>query len=133
MSNPKNNPVVLLVGADESLQKIVAYHLKKNGHEAEFAETVSEAVARSESQVVCAVVNLPVGVDTEGLAVLRQFREQRPQVPVIVLAERGDSSNGLEAIQLGAFDYVTKPLEIGAFVATVSAAVRTGRKLQCSS
>ncbi|MEY4692693.1 MAG: hypothetical protein RIT19_3018 [Verrucomicrobiota bacterium] len=130
MSNPKNNPVVLLVGADESLQKIVAYHLKKNGHEAEFAETVSEAVARSESQVVCAVVNLPVGVDTEGLAVLRQFREQRPQVPVIVLAERGDSSNGLEAIQLGAFDYVTKPLEIGAFVATVSAAVRTGTSMR---
>ncbi|MFM8880175.1 MAG: sigma-54-dependent transcriptional regulator [Verrucomicrobiota bacterium] len=133
MSTPKNDPVVLLVDADEALQKIIAYHFKKSGYELQVAETGSEAMAKAESPVTCAVVNLLMGDGTDGMAVLRHLRQQRPEIPVIVLADRGDSANGLAAIQAGAFDYVTKPLEIGAFVATISAAVRTGASLRQSA
>ena len=128
MSIPKGNNRVLLVEADDSIQRIVAYHLKKSGFEAEFAETGEAAIAQSQIPPVCAVIDLMIP-GTSGLSVLQYFRENLPQVPVIAMAGRGDATDGLTAIRSGAFDYVTKPLDVGAFVATVSAAVRTGQSL----
>jgi two-component system response regulator HydG len=128
VSITKGNNRILLVEADDSIQRIIAYHLKKAGFEAEFAETGEAAIAQSQNPPVCAVVDLMIP-GTSGLAVLRHFREHLSQVPVIAMAGRGDATDGLTAIRSGAFDYVTKPLDVGAFVATVSAAVRTGQSL----
>jgi two-component system response regulator HydG len=128
VSITKGNNRILLVEADDSIQRIIAYHLKKAGFEAEFAETGEAAIAQSQNPPVCAVVDLMIP-GTSGLAVLKHFREHLSQVPVIAMAGRGDATDGLTAIRSGAFDYVTKPLDVGAFVATVSAAVRTGQSL----
>lgn len=128
MSIAKGNNRVLLVEADDSIQRIVAYHLKKAGFEAEFAETGDAAIAQSQNTPICAVIDLMIP-GTSGMSVLKHFREHLPQVPVIAMAGRGDAMDGLTAIRAGAFDYVTKPLDVGAFVATVSAAVRTGHSL----
>ena len=128
MSTAKGNNRVLLVEADDSIQRIVAYHLKKSGFEVEFAETGEAAIAQSQNPPVCAVIDLMIP-GLSGMSVLKHFREHLSQVPVIAMAGRGDTSDGLTAIRSGAFDYVTKPLDVGAFVATVSAAVRTGQSL----
>ncbi len=128
MSIAKGNNRVLLVEADDSIQRIVAYHLKKAGFEAEFAETGDAAIAQSQNTPICAVIDLMIP-GTSGMSVLKHFREHLPQVPVIAMAGRGEAMDGLTAIRAGAFDYVTKPLDVGAFVATVSAAVRTGHSL----
>jgi DNA-binding response OmpR family regulator len=125
VSIAKGNNRVLLVEADDSIQRIVAYHLKKAGFEAEFAETGDAAIAQSQNTPICAVIDLMIP-GTSGMSVLKHFREHLPQVPVIAMAGRGEAMDGLTAIRAGAFDYVTKPLDVGAFVATVSAAVRTG-------
>lgn len=132
MSGAKGNNRVLLIEADDSIQRIVAYHLKKAGFEAEFAETGDAAMAAIQNPPVCAVVDLMIP-GTEGMTVLKRFREQAPQVPVIAMAGRGDTADGLTAIRAGAFDYVTKPLDVGAFVATISAAARAGQTQQPSS
>jgi two-component system response regulator HydG len=128
VSIAKGNNRVLLVEADDSIQRIVAYHLKKAGFEAEFAETGDAAIAQSQNTPICAVIDLMIP-GTSGMSVLKHLREHLPQVPVIAMAGRGDAMDGLTAIRSGAFDYVTKPLDVGAFVATVSAAVRTGHSL----
>jgi len=123
---------VLLVEADDSIQRIVAYHLKKAGFEAEFAESEDAAMAAIQNLPVCAVVDLMIP-GTEGMTVLKRFREVAPQVPVIAMAGRGDAADGLTAIRAGAFDYVTKPLDVGAFVATIAAAARAGQTQQPAS
>jgi two-component system, NtrC family, response regulator HydG len=128
VGNAKRNNKVLLAEADDSIQRIIAYHLKKAGFEAEFADSGETAIALSQNPPVCAVIDLMIP-GTSGLAVLQHFRENLPQVPVIAMAALGDATDGLAAIRSGAFDYVTKPLDVGAFVATVSAAVRTGQSL----
>lgn len=129
MSLVRENNRVLLVEADDSIQRIVAYHLKKAGFEPDMVETGEAAIARTEPPPVCAVVDLMIP-GTSGMEVLKHFREHFPQVPVIAMAGRGEAADGLTAIRSGAFDYVTKPLDIGAFVATVSAAVRAGHSLR---
>ena len=123
---------MLLVEADDSIQRIVAYHLKKAGFEAEFAESEDAAMAAIQNLPVCAVVDLMIP-GTEGMTVLKRFREVAPQVPVIAMAGRGDAADGLTAIRAGAFDYVTKPLDVGAFVATIAAAARAGQTQQPAS
>lgn len=128
VSIAKGNNRVLLVEADDSIQRIIAYHLKKAGFETEFAETSEAAIAQSQNPPACAVIDLMIP-GTGGLSVLKHFREHLMQVPVIAMARRGDATDGLTAIRSGAFDYVTKPLDVGAFVATISAAVRTGQSL----
>ena len=132
MSGAKGNNRVLLVEADDSIQRIVAYHLKKAGFEAEFAESEDAAMAAIQNLPVCAVVDLMIP-GTEGMTVLKRFREVAPQVPVIAMAGRGDAADGLTAIRAGAFDYVTKPLDVGAFVATIAAAARAGQTQQPAS
>lgn len=129
MTAAVENNKVLLVESDDSIQRIVSYHLKKAGYEAEFAETGDQAIALSHNPPVCVVIDLMIP-GASGMTVLKHFREQWPQVPVIAMAGRGEASEGLTAIRSGAFDYVTKPLDVGAFVATVSAAVRTGHSLR---
>ena len=109
MTAAVENNRVLLVESDDSIQRIVSYHLKKAGYEAEFAETGDQAIALSHNPPVCVVIDLMIP-GASGMTVLKHFREQLPQVPVIAMAGRGEASEGLTAIRLGAFDYVTKPL-----------------------
>ena len=80
MSIAKGNNRVLLVEADDSIQRIVAYHLKKAGFEAEFAETGEAAIAQSQNPPVCAVIDLMIP-GSSGLSVLKYFRENLSQVP----------------------------------------------------
>ena len=47
-----------------------------------------------------------------GFEVLRRIKAQHPQLPVILLTGRGSEKEGVKGMQLGAFDYLMKPLNI---------------------
>ncbi|CAL9415053.1 Transcriptional regulatory protein KdpE [Actinosynnema sp. ALI-1.44] len=70
------------------------------------------------------VVVLDLGLpDLDGIAVIRALRE-RSTVPIVVLSARVDSADKVAALDAGADDYVTKPFEVGEFLARIRAAVR---------
>ena len=129
MFSTVENNRVLLVESDESIQRIVSHHLRRAGYEAVFAVTGDQALAQSSTPPVCAVIDLMIP-GTSGMTVLKHFREHLPQVPVVAMAGSAEPADGLTAIREGAFDYVSKPLDVGSFVATVSAAVRAGLSLR---
>lgn len=60
----------------------------------------------------------------DGLTVLKRVREVRPTLPVIVLTARGDESDRVKGLQLGADDYVVKPFSVVELVARVRAVLR---------
>ncbi len=132
MSVPNDKHRVLVVDEDDSLSRIVAHHLKKIGCEVLVAETGDEAMTLVDPRPTCAVLDLGKGGRVDGMRFLGRFLKTLPGIPVVVMAEPGEVPRGLEAIRAGAFDYVTKPLDIGAFLATVSAAIRTGSSLRRS-
>jgi two-component system KDP operon response regulator KdpE len=71
------------------------------------------------------LVILDLGLpDVPGLELLRQIRARREDLPIVVLSSRGDEAAKVEALDLGADDYVTKPFGMEELLARMRAALR---------
>jgi two-component system KDP operon response regulator KdpE len=76
------------------------------------------------------LVILDLGLpDMHGLELLR-LRERKENVPIVVLSSRGDEVAKVEALDLGADDYVTKPFGMGELLARIRAALRHQLQIQ---
>jgi two-component system, OmpR family, KDP operon response regulator KdpE len=114
---------ILLVDDDAALLSTLSLNLRARGHDVLTADTGEGAleVARgTDPDVVVLDLGLP---DLPGTEVLRQLRVWSA-VPVIVLSARHGSDDKVQALDLGADDYVTKPFGIDELMARLRAAVR---------
>ena len=114
---------ILLVDDDAALLSTLSINLRARGHEvltADTGEGALEAARAGDPDVVILDLGLP---DLAGTEVLRQLRVWSA-VPVIVLSARHGSDDKVQALDLGADDYVTKPFGIDELVARLRAAVR---------
>lgn len=101
---------LLVVDDDRHIQNAMADYLRSLGYRTETASTCGEAVERMEEfpfQVVVCDVNLP---DKDGFELLQWSREHAPDTAVILLTGFGTIESAVEAIRMGAFDYLTKPV-----------------------
>jgi two-component system nitrogen regulation response regulator GlnG len=83
-----------------------------------------EAVAQGRPEVVILDINLP---DLPGLQVFRHIRELDARIPVIFITGHGTTDTAIEAIKLGAYDYLLKPLELAPLRALVDRAFEISR------
>jgi DNA-binding NtrC family response regulator len=83
-----------------------------------------EQAARHDPDVVVLDINLP---DQPGLEVFRQLRERDARVPVIFITGHGTTETAIEAMKLGAFDYLLKPLELASLEELVGRAFEISR------
>jgi two-component system KDP operon response regulator KdpE len=114
---------ILLVDDDAALLSTLSLNLRARGHEvitADTGEGALESARSGDPDVVILDLGLP---DLPGTEVLRQLRVWSA-VPVIVLSARHGSDDKVQALDLGADDYVTKPFGIDELVARLRAAVR---------
>src|SRR5881275_703994 len=104
---------LLIVEDKESLAHMLRETVEAEGLEADVAHDGREAMARIASGrryfAVLTDLRMP-GAD--GIAVLRQVRESDPDCPVIVMTAFGTIDNAVEAMRLGAFDFVQKPVDV---------------------
>ena len=101
---------LLVVDDDRHIQNAMADYLRSLGYRTETASTCGEAVERMEEfpfQVVVCDVNLP---DKDGFELLQWSRDNAPDTAVILLTGFGTIESAVEAIRMGAFDYLTKPV-----------------------
>jgi two-component system, NtrC family, response regulator AtoC len=101
---------ILVIDDDPGFRKLLETILVAEGFSIESGGTVADAWrlgARRQFQLVLTDLKLP---DGDGLAVLRWFREHAPEVPVIVITAFGTVGSAVEAMKLGAVDYLGKPL-----------------------
>lgn len=101
---------LLVVDDDRHIQNAMADYLRSLGHRTETATTCGEAIERMEEfpfEVVVCDVNLP---DKDGFELLQWTRENAPETAVILLTGYGTIESAVEAIRMGAFDYLTKPV-----------------------
>src|SRR3989449_1934857 len=86
--------------------------LADHGYEAEVASTGEQALElleRLQPDVVFADVRLP---GMSGLDLLKRIRDFDPVIPVIMVTAYGSIEGAVEAVKLGAFDYVKKPVDL---------------------
>jgi two-component system KDP operon response regulator KdpE len=111
------------VDDEVSIQRTVGPLLRSRGDEVEVAGTGAEALALLESGMPDLIV-LDLGLpDLEGTEVCRRIRAQS-QVPVIVLSARSGERDKVNALDLGADDYVTKPFGPEELLARIRVALR---------
>ena len=114
---------VLCVDDDEQVRGLIARVLASAGHECVAAANADEARDLLASQQFAAVlcdINLP---GRSGLDLLRELRAQHPDVAPVMVTGRDDPSIANQALDLGAFGYVTKPFAPNELLIDVSNAL----------
>jgi two-component system response regulator FlrC len=102
---------ILVVDDEEGLRDFVAEALEADGHTAVKAEDGQSALARLRGHhfdLLITDLRMPGPID--GLALLRRARAEWPDMEVIVLTAFGTVETAVEAMRLGAFDYLQKPI-----------------------
>jgi two-component system KDP operon response regulator KdpE len=117
-------PLKVLVIDDEApIRKLLRMGLGTQGYQtidAPNAKVALELMAETPDLVI-----LDLGLpDMQGLDLLRKIRMQREDIPIVVLSSRGDEAAKVEALDLGADDYVTKPFGMEELLARMRAALR---------
>src|SRR4051795_4945037 len=104
---------LLIVEDKESLAHMLRETVESEGLEADVAGDGREAMARIASgQRYFAVLTDLRMPGADGIAVLRQVKESDPDCPVIVMTAFGTIENAVEAMKLGAYDFVQKPVDV---------------------
>lgn len=102
---------VLVIDDDPLIRKTLSSYLSKKGFEALAAEDGEEGIQKYEEHIpdlVILDIRLP---DVDGLEVLGRIREKDPNASIIIMTAYDDMKTTIEAIKLGAFEYLVKPLD----------------------
>jgi two-component system, OmpR family, KDP operon response regulator KdpE len=114
---------ILLVDDEAPIQRAVGPLLRARGYEVDVAATGAEALGMFENRTPDLIV-LDLGLpDLEGTEVCRRIRA-KSQVPIIVLSARSAERDKVNALDLGADDYVTKPFGPEELLARIRVALR---------
>lgn len=104
------NDRVLVVDDEESIRFTFNAFLTDAGYSVATAESLDEAVQKIETEAFDAIfLDILLGRES-GIKVLQISRETHPNTPVIMVTGAPEISTAAEAVRLGAFDYITKPL-----------------------
>jgi two-component system response regulator AtoC len=113
---------VLVIDDEVLIRKSLAKVLKARGYAVELASTGAEGLEKTSQvrpQVLILDMRLP---DTDGLSVLRRVRHLDPLIQAIVITAFGDVQSAVEAMKLGACDFLRKPYEMEDIVLAVESA-----------
>ena len=120
---------VLVVDDDRAVLRMVEKTMQRAGHEvltARTAETGVDCVRDSRPDVVLLDIVLP---GETGLSVFRRIQAVDRRLPVIFITAGAGSETAIQAMQLGAYDYVAKPLDADTLVALVNQAIEARRMM----
>lgn len=120
---------ILIVEDEKDIQELVRYNLSKEGYRVTCADSGEEALKKVQSlypDLVVLDLMLP-GVD--GLEVCRQMKKQAAteHIPIIMLTAKGDESDIVAGLEMGADDYVTKPFNLKVFITRIRAVLRRSK------
>jgi len=120
------DPRILLVDDEQSIQKAVGPLLRSRGYQVDVAGTGADALklfAERTPDLIVLDLGLP---DIQGTEVCRRIRSES-KVPIVVLSARGAEADKVNALDLGADDYVTKPFGPEELLARIRVALRRVR------
>jgi len=127
-----NDPVVLVVDDEKSLRDFVRRNLEARHYKVLTASNGLEALATFHNENIDLVILDLMMPHLDGLETTRRIRESS-KTPIIILTALGEESDKVQAFDLGADDYLTKPFGVGELMGRIKAVLRRARWLEPSS
>lgn len=124
-----NKPLILVVEDDKSVNNLITTILKTHGYRYLTALNGATAIMEASShnpEIMLLDLGLP---DTDGVEVIRKIRSWS-NMPIIIISARNEDKDKIEALDVGADDYLTKPFSVDELLARLRA---TTRRLAYSS
>jgi DNA-binding NtrC family response regulator len=107
-----NKAAILVVEDEETQRTLLAGLLRKEGYSVHEAGTGESAIATAKEQAIDIILldyKLP---DTDGLSLIRSFKEINPEIEIIMITAFGSIENAVHALKTGASEYLTKPIDL---------------------
>jgi two-component system, NtrC family, response regulator PilR len=123
-----SKPAVLIVDDEPDLLELVSLTLSRMNLDTHTAADVAGArkLLKGQHFDLCLTdLRLP---DGDGLELVEWIEKNKPQVPVAVITAHGNVESAVRALKLGAFDFVSKPLDLGVLRKLVGSAIRLGTR-----
>jgi DNA-binding NtrC family response regulator len=105
------NTKILIVDDEHSIRETVSTVLNEEGYETEKASNGKEAlelINKKDFDVIITDLKMP---EMDGMALLRESFKQCPQTSVIIITAHASLESAIEALRMGAFDYIIKPFD----------------------
>jgi two-component system response regulator PilR (NtrC family) len=122
-------PKILLVDDEPSILSVLSTLLKAEGYEVTVAsggEDAKEELSQNDYDLMISDIRMsPVN----GMDLLRKVHDERPGMSVIMLTAYGSVETAIDALKLGAFDYVTKPFKVDELLITVQRALEYNKAI----
>ena len=122
-----SKPRILIVDDEPGIVRLLAEILREDGYSCLGCHSSLEALhvlATQRFDVALSDVHMP-GID--GMELLRQVREEHPELPMVMVTGEGDIRVGVQAMKEGAYDYLLKPLNCGAVLMSVKQVLKRRR------
>ncbi|HVX10606.1 MAG TPA: sigma-54 dependent transcriptional regulator [Pirellulales bacterium] len=123
MSHTRSQATILVADDDATIRANLALLLSAEGYavrQAENGRKAAEMLAEPDVNLVLLDLKMP---ELDGFGVLRECQNELEETPVIVVTAFGGSQGAIEAMKLGAFDYITKPFDLDEVLITVKRAL----------
>lgn len=121
---------ILLVDDEANILATLSETLVASGFDVRTCKSGQEALScltAHRPEVMVTDLRMP---DLNGLDLLKQVREQHPDLPVVILTGFGDMKSAVDALRLGAFDYLQKPIDAERLVQTLKNGLERHRLIQ---
>jgi two-component system, OmpR family, alkaline phosphatase synthesis response regulator PhoP len=115
------SPLILLIDDDESLTSLLADSLRREGYAPRMCSDVAQAEHELRNHVFDVILLDVMLPDRSGFEFCVQLRNQGVQTPVLMLTARGDVTDRVTGLRLGADDYLPKPFEVPELLARIEA------------
>jgi two-component system alkaline phosphatase synthesis response regulator PhoP len=125
---------ILVVEDEEDIQELLRYNLTKEGYQVNCVSSGEAGLQEARKMVPDLLILDLMLPEINGLEVCRQLKSdpKTQPIPIIMLTAKGEETDIVLGLEMGADDYVTKPFSIQVFLSRVRAVLRRGQESESS-
>jgi len=123
---PEKPLTIAIIDDEKNIRRMLRLILEAEGYDVCEAENVAEAremTCKNPPDAVLLDLKLP---DGDGIELLKELRAQSPGLPVVMISGHGSAEHAVQAVKLGAYDFLEKPLDKDRVLVTLRNAIEVG-------